>query len=88
MNRRCPECDLDFEPESGYYLGAIVIGYFVGAFSVVPTVVLLFFQLKEPFPWIVIIPSLQVAIEGPLLFRYAKLGWLHLEFRLRDKFDK
>ena len=32
MNPTCPHCGLRFEREPGYFLGAMMVAYFVGAF--------------------------------------------------------
>jgi|GEM_PF-4314640 len=46
MNTRCLNCNLTFEKESGYFLGALVFAYFIGAFSLIPTLIILAIALK------------------------------------------
>lgn len=89
MNRRCPSCDYDFFPENGFYLGSIIAAYFIGAFSVLPTVVGLWYWGREelsPVAWIGI-PCLQVMFLTPWLLRVSKAAWLHTEFRITRKLD-
>ncbi len=79
MNEFCAACGFRFEREPGYYLGAMVVSYTLGAFSMIPSVIALIFWLEAPWIWVVIVPSLQVILSNPLLFRWSRLAWLHLE---------
>ncbi|MFK7933730.1 MAG: DUF983 domain-containing protein [Saprospiraceae bacterium] len=41
MHERCPDCDLNFEPEPGFYFGALIISYGLSSWMLlVPTLVL------------------------------------------------
>jgi uncharacterized protein (DUF983 family) len=82
MHKECSHCGLIFEKEPGYFLGAIVIAYFVSAFSLVPTLVFSIFYLKLEIPIVLGIGITQIIILHPLLFHYSKLGWLYLESKL------
>ena len=79
MNSRCPECDLDLEPESGYYLGAMIFSYTFGAFSIIPTVVAMVFWAEAPLSGIVLVPTLQLLLMNPFLFKYSRLTWLYVD---------
>lgn len=89
MHRRCPDCDYDFYPEPGFYLGSMVAAYFIGAFSVVPTVVGLWYfgrQELSPVAWIGI-PCLQILMFTPFLLRVSKAAWLNAEYRITRQLD-
>jgi uncharacterized protein (DUF983 family) len=90
MHRSCPECDYNFYPEQGFYLGAMVVSYFACTVSVIPTFLLMWLYGKEnlsPLSW-VLIPCAQIAILSPILLRLSKVGWLHLEFTITEKLKK
>lgn len=36
MHKRCPVCDLNYEPEPGFYFGAMFISYAISAFILLP----------------------------------------------------
>src|SRR4051812_29342901 len=66
MNELCPKCQFKFEKEPGYFLGSVIAAYFICAFSLVPTLVLLFFVFNaEPF-WIITASIAQIAILHPM----------------------
>ena len=79
MNATCEFCGFQFEKEPGYYLGAMVISYVLGAFSMIPSVIALVFWFEVPWVWVVILPSLQVILMNPFLYRWSRLAWLHAE---------
>jgi len=77
MNERCPVCDLKFEREPGYFLGAM---YFSYAFGLVTTAYWFPMLLLGVSPWFVIgIPSIHLFLQTPIAFRYSRVMWLHLD---------
>ena len=80
MAPRCPVCGLDFERETGYFIGAIYINY-----ALTVGLALLGYFLLEA--WLAPSPGWQVAVWGtftvlfPLWsFRYSKALWLALDY--------
>jgi hypothetical protein len=79
MPARCPVCELVFEREAGYFVGAIYINYGL-------TVLLAlggYFALEA---WLAPSPGWQVAVWGAFVvlfplwsFRYSKALWLALD---------
>ena len=77
MNERCPHCDLRFERESGYFIGAM---YFAYALSL-PTGGLMFFAIWYFTQWsmyrtlalmfVIYLPMV------PFIFRLSRVLWLH-----------
>src|SRR5690242_9550991 len=74
-HKRCPVCEYNFYPESGYYLGAMVVSYLITALLTIPTLILL--KLND-VDLIVLLtfPFLQFLVVGPILMFYAKIIWL------------
>lgn len=78
MNKVCPECGLVFEREHGYYLNSMFIAYALGFLIMVPSAILLAMQgVSIPFFAGFIVVEMIVLI--PLVFRYARVIWLHLD---------
>ena len=88
MNPQCPECGFKFEKEPGYFLGSVIAAYFICAFTLVPTLVFLFFVWNIEPCWIVAIGILQIAVLHPFLYRYSRLTWLFLENKITNTLDK
>ena len=87
MNKTCPACGFRFEKEPGYFLGALVAAYFIGAFTVVPTIVVTVFVLRMELSKALGIGIAQCLICHPFLFRYSKLTWLYVEGRMTQLLD-
>lgn len=78
MNRCCPRCDLRFEREPGYFTGAMYISYGLAVLSIAPPAVILGW-LGLPGVWIFALIGLQLVLSSPLLLRYSRVLWLHLD---------
>ena len=87
MNSHCAECGLKFEKEPGFFLGAMLAAYFIGAFSLVPTVIILFFVMKVQLGTLITVGVLQTLILQSFLFRYSRLTWLFVERRMTISLD-
>ncbi|MBI3942494.1 MAG: DUF983 domain-containing protein [Chloroflexi bacterium] len=78
MNARCPVCDLEFEREPGYFLGAMYFSYALAVIVLVPISVLLLllgFSLVN----VVIIGALVLVLLTPWLFKYSRVLWMHMD---------
>ena len=79
MNETCPACQYRFEREDGYFLGAMVISYFVGGFSAVPTLIYFIFGAGwEPLQ-ATLLSCVQIVLGNPPLFHFSRLAWLHMD---------
>ncbi|PYU17789.1 MAG: hypothetical protein DMG29_00090 [Acidobacteria bacterium] len=83
MLQRCPHCSLSYFPESGYYLGAMIINYGVTATLVV---LIFLFSLLFPglTPWtmntkILLWMAFAIALSL-LMMRHSYSFWLALDF--------
>ena len=77
MHDNCPKCGQKYEPETGFYYGAMFISYiFTGWYLLIPTLILVF-----AFNWS-IIPAMLVALAIAILsylriLRGSRSLWLH-----------
>ena len=78
MHTHCPDCDLVFEREPGYFLGAMYISYFLSLLVVVPPYFVLT-MLDVDFATVIALLVVQLIILSPLLFQYARVVWLHVD---------
>ena len=90
MYSHCPNCGLNFEPEPGYYYGAMYVSYaFTIAVSV--AVFLFYWVLFSEFDTLTFIIANTVVLIflAPYTFRTARAVWLNLfvkyDARLKKK---
>jgi uncharacterized protein (DUF983 family) len=79
MNVRCPVCDLRFEREPGYFLGAMYIGYGLGLLTIAIFAAALF--VLTPLR---LIPSVVGGVVlflplAPYLTHMARVLWIYLD---------
>jgi len=84
---QCAKCRYDFHPESGFYLGAMVVSFFVTAALTIPPMILLKI-LDVELEILLAFPFLEFLLLGPVLLVYSKILWLHLEYRLTHQLNK
>ena len=78
MPETCPECGIIFAREDGYFMMSVFIGYVICAVAVIPAIVLMY--LLQASPWWYLGSSALVLLPlTPLIFRYSRLIWLHLD---------
>lgn len=79
MYERCPVCDLKFEREEGYFLGAMYISYGLALFVIVFFTVLLWslthFSIIKDVVWAVVM-FLPLA---PAATFFARVLWIYLD---------
>ncbi len=88
MNRKCPACGHVYEREPGFFVGAMVFSYLLGAFSTVPTVVLGIFVLRAEVLTVVATAIAQLVVTCPLLIRFSRLIWIQIDARAQGKIDR
>lgn len=78
MYEDCVACDQYYEPEVGFYWGAMYISYGFTTGIVFLTGVLLYYLASDPPVWVYITTvSSIVAALTPLLFRYSRVVMLY-----------
>lgn len=77
MNDYCPVCKVHFQPEPGFYQGAMYVGYaFTIAFLVAVSIVL--YLLGNPSDWVYIITFIGLMIAfAPFNYRYSRIIYLY-----------
>lgn len=80
MNDPCPVCDLLFQREEGYFLGAMYLSYALGVAILLPAYFLADWLLPHwngylitLLLWLCYLPL------TPAVFRYSRVLWVHLE---------
>ena len=85
MNSRCPVCNEDFKREPGYYFGATYVSYALTVGIGIAMYVILagVFDI-ETIPFIITFSVLLIVLL-PVLYRSARLIWIHFFVRYKDK---
>jgi uncharacterized protein (DUF983 family) len=76
MPKRCPHCQLKYEPETGFYYGAMWISYAIGVLLSLIIIGLLIFALDvEVLYAFLAVVAFHLAFS-PYLFRFSRALWL------------
>ncbi len=78
MHKRCAVCGLKFEPEPGFFYGAMFISYiFIGFFSLgLVGLCVFYFGLSVDFSFIILLSCLALMFLWNL--RFSRSIWIHL----------
>lgn len=77
MNQKCGHCGVTFEPEPGFYFGAMFVSYAfsVALFAVISVILYVFFQ---PSDWVYLLCITGSALLfTPFSFRYSRILFLY-----------
>jgi uncharacterized protein (DUF983 family) len=78
MPEHCPVCKLAYEPEVGFYWGAMYISYGFSVMLVVIAGVSLYYLAGDPPTWVYMVAvTLSVLLLTPVMFRYARALMLY-----------
>jgi uncharacterized protein (DUF983 family) len=84
MNKACPVCGLDFNPEPAYYFGAMYFSYAVQVAVFVGVYLALRFTEEDPSLWTYVLwVTLGSIAILPLNFRLSRLSWINLFYKYR-----
>ena len=79
MLERCAVCDLKFDREPGYFLGAMYISYLLGVLIMAPIAMLLWFLagwgLRKVILWAVVL----FLPFAPTITLFARVLWIYLD---------
>lgn len=78
MHTECPICGIRYEREQGFFMNAIFFGYILGFVAILPLNVLLYIYEAPPI-WFLIGTLLLLTLLSPLIFRYSRALWMHLD---------
>ena len=76
MHRQCPVCVQTFEPEPGFYYGAMFISYGMVVIMAILTWLILFFAWHPTFAVYVIVILVLNVLLLPFIFRYSRTLFL------------
>src|SRR5262245_19561591 len=80
MNERCPVCNLLFERERGYFLGAMYISYAIAtAFLVTALIIGNWLFPDIDLGWMVLICAACFLPFVPMVTRYARVIWIFFD---------
>ncbi|HQV32919.1 MAG TPA: DUF983 domain-containing protein [Calditrichia bacterium] len=79
MNQTCSVCELPFEPEPGYYTGAMYFSYLIGTFILIPIWLYLMYSEWPFLTALFSVLGLNI-LMAPFLFRYSRVVWLHMDY--------
>jgi uncharacterized protein (DUF983 family) len=78
MNKDCPVCGIHFERETGYFLNAMFFAYAIGFLVLIPSAVGLYLLDVSLLVFSTVV-ILEIVVLWPLIFRYSRVVWLHLD---------
>ncbi|HXH21236.1 MAG TPA: DUF983 domain-containing protein [Dehalococcoidia bacterium] len=79
MYRACPVCGLDYEPEAGYFIGAMYASYAFGVAVVVPVALALVLLFDASIALTLGIALALTLVLAPFEYRAARVLWLHID---------
>ncbi len=79
MHERCPVCDLRFEREPGYFLGAMYIGYGLALSVITLFSAILFFITRLHLRGSLVGGVLMFLPFAPLLTHMARVLWIYFD---------
>jgi len=76
MPKNCSSCGLKFEPETGFYYGAMWVSYLIGAFMslIIIGILIIVFKMNTLYAFIAI--AIFHLVFSPYLFRLSRAFWL------------
>ncbi|MGI9549580.1 MAG: DUF983 domain-containing protein [Aurantibacter sp.] len=79
MHTHCPHCDLRFEVEPGFFIGAMYISYAMSLVILFLTSAWIYLLFGNPdfYFYIIGIPIVVLSLL-PLMYRYSRVLFLHL----------
>jgi hypothetical protein len=80
MNEVCPVCNLHFEREEGYFLGAMYVSYPL-AVPIIGLWILLLHWLLPNWRWefVILLSGLFFIPFVPVVFRYSRVLWMFFD---------
>jgi len=79
MYERCPACNLKYEREQGYFLGAMYFSYLLSIPPVLVLVLLLWWLTGWRFDVVLMAAFVAYLPLVPLVTRLARVLWLYLD---------
>ena len=79
VNERCPVCNLKFEREQGYFIGALYVSYLLGI-PIVAALMLVYWWLTSwRLETLLLAAFLTFQLFVPIVLRFAKVVWMYAD---------
>ena len=78
MHQRCPECDLNYFPEPGYYYGSMFISYIWSGWFCLLFVAFFHWYLGWSQTWAFGLLGLFLAVNFVYIFRISRMMWINI----------
>ncbi len=79
MYKNCPRCNLNYEPEPGFFFGAMYISYAFSVAMFITMALILYVVFGDPELWVyVVVIPISVLLFLPLIFRLSRSIFLHV----------
>jgi uncharacterized protein (DUF983 family) len=75
----CAICDLKFEREPGYFLGAMYLSYGLGVLIMAPIALLLWFLTGWPITKVILWAAVLFLPFAPTITLFARVLWIYLD---------
>lgn len=86
MNKRCENCHQSFEPEPGFYFGAMFISYAINtALFITVWILLKTFYPDYSLTMLLITISLAAILALPIIFRLSRSIWIAIFIPFKQK---
>jgi uncharacterized protein (DUF983 family) len=82
MHQRCPACDLKFEREEGYFLGAMYIGYGLALITIVGLGLILWLATSWSLQKVTVWAILLFLPLAPILTLFSRVLWIYLDWAI------
>jgi uncharacterized protein (DUF983 family) len=79
MCERCSICDLKFEREPGYFLGAMYVSFGLGVLVMAPIAVLLWFVTRWWITKVILWSAILFLPFTPTLTLFSRVLWIYLD---------
>jgi uncharacterized protein (DUF983 family) len=80
MNARCPTCDLQFEREPGYFMGAMYVSYTLAlVFLLTSMGIITSIWPDLDLGWVVLISAVIFVPFVPVTTRYSRVIWIFFD---------
>jgi len=82
MHERCPVCDLKFEREPGYFLGAMYISYALSLVTIVGFAVVIWILTRWSINRVTVAAIVIFVPLAPGLTLFSRVLWLYLDWAI------
>ena len=79
VHDRCPVCGLQFDREQGYFLGAMIVSYFLSIPILLLLMAVCWWLTKWSWPRLTLVAWLAFILLAPAMVRFSRVLWIHLD---------